>query len=445
MSEKQSPPLLEELSAPSQEPPGEGGPKPSRHGWIWLLVLIAAGVTAYLLFLRPKQPSSQPSNASTPSGAGGGRARGGGIAPVVAVKATRGDIGVYVNGLGAVTPIYTVTVRTQINGYLMNALYKEGQTVHQGDLLAQIDQRPYEVQLEQAEGNLAKDRATLNNARVDLQRYQTLLTHNAVPEQTLATQAALVEQDEGIVKADQAAIDSAKLNLTYCRIVAPITGRVGLRLVDPGNYVSTADSTGLVVITQLQPITVVFPISETQLPAFFQKWRAGMRLRVDVYDSDWKTKLATGPLTTVDNQIDPTTATVKLRATFDNRNDVLFPNQFVNARLLVEQKRSVTLVPSAVIQRNSQQTYVWVVKPDSTVTVRQVSLGTSEGDQTEVTSGLNSGETVVMTGVDRLQEGSKVNAQIEAPKGSAGPATNRAPKQNSPTQSVPRQSAPLQR
>jgi membrane fusion protein, multidrug efflux system len=326
------------------------------------------------------------------------------------VKASKGDIGVYITDPGGVAPVYTVTVMSQISGYLMQVLYKEGDMVRQGEALAEIDPRPYQVMLEQAQAAMARDQANLDNARVDLQRYQTLVPLRAVPEQTFATQQALVKSDEGTVQTDQAQIDSAKLDLVYCHITSPITGRVGLRLVDPGNYVQT--SSALVVVTQLQPITAVFPIAEDQLPAVIKKWRAGERLSVDALDRNMK-KLASGSLSTIDNQIDPTTGTVKLRATFQNQDFSLFPNQFVNARLLVEEKHGVTLVPTAAIQRNNQQTYVWFVKPDSTVTVRQIKLGTTEGDESEVTSGLEPGDTVVMTGVDRLQEGSKVNAQLE--------------------------------
>jgi multidrug efflux system membrane fusion protein len=330
---------------------------------------------------------------------------------VVAAKTRKGDIGVYITGLGAVTPIYTVTVKSRVDGQLMRVLFKEGDFVHQGDLLVEIDPRPFEVQLTQAEGQLIKDQALLDNARIDLDRYQTLLTQNAIPEQQLATQKALVQQDGGAVKTDQGQIDSAKLNLVYCHIAAPITGRVGLRLVDPGNIVHASDTNGLLVITQIQPISVIFPIAEDQLPDVLRKIRAGERLGVDAFDRE-KKKLATGWLTTLDNQIDPTTATVKIRATFDNKDNALFPNQFVNARLLVEEKHGVTLVHTAAVQRNSQTTYVFLVKPDSTVTVRPITIGTTEGDDAEVSSGLSPGDVVVMTGVDKLQEGSKVRVQM---------------------------------
>jgi multidrug efflux system membrane fusion protein len=343
--------------------------------------------------------------------AGGAPGRNFGAVPVVAVPAVKGDIGVYFPGLGIVTPIHTVSVRSQIAGYLMQVLYKEGQLVNKGDPLAEIDPRPYQVMLENAEAGLARDQATLDNAKVDLQRYQTLVPLRAVPEQQLATQTSLVKSTEGVVKADQAQIDTAKLDLVYCHITAPITGRVGLRLVDPGNYVTPTDATGLVVITQIEPVSVIFPLPEDQLPVVMERERAGARLQVEAYDRANTKKMATGWLDTVDNQIDPTTGTVKLRANFDNRDGALFPNQFVNAKLLVQEKRGVTLIPTAAVQRNSQRTYVFLVKPDSTATIQTITIGTSEGDESEVTSGLKPGDEVVMTGVDRLQEGTKVRFQ----------------------------------
>lgn len=335
------------------------------------------------------------------------------VTPVVAAKATQGDIGVYFTGLGAVTPIYTVAVKSRVDGQLMQIHFKEGDLIHRGDPLVEIDTRPFEVQLTQAEGQLMKDQAALDNARLDQARYQALLAHNAVPEQQLATQKALVEQFQGAVKIDQGQINSAKLNLTYCHISAPINGRIGLRLVDPGNIVRAGDANGLLVITQIQPISVIFPLAEDNLPAILKRTRAGQRLKVEAYDRPSTTKLAEGWLATIDNQIDQSTGTVKLRATFDNRNNALFPNQFVNVKLLVEEKHGVTLLPTAALQLNSQRYYVWAVKPDSTVTVRQITVGTSEGNQAEITSGLSPGEVVVMTGVDKLLEGSKVSAQIE--------------------------------
>jgi len=406
---------------PTVEPPasgaGGGQPRRSHRHWLWLLVLVVLAVGVYIARGKKGAPPTASGATSSP----GGRPRGLGVIPVVAARASKGNIGVYLTGLGAVTPIYTVSVRSRVDGQLMRVLYQEGDIVHQDALLVEIDPRPFQVELTQAEGQLLKDQAALDNARLDLARYQTLLTQNAVAEQQLATQKALVAQYEGAVKTDQGQIDAAKLNLVYCHIAAPITGRIGLRLVDPGNIVHASDSNALLVITQIQPISVIFTLAEDQLPVVLQKVRAGQRLRVDAYDRDWKTKLATGSLATLDNQIDQTTGTLKLRANFDNRDNALFPNQFVNVRLLVEEKHGVTLLPTAAVQRNSQMTYVYVIKPDSTVTVRPIGVGTTEGDQCEITSGLSPGDVAVMTGVEKLQEGTKVSTHIggnTTPKGS---------------------------
>jgi multidrug efflux system membrane fusion protein len=390
-------------------------PKPPvrRRRWPWLLLFLAI-IAAGFYFLWPKKGDLQAGKADTGAGAGRrGRGGAGGITPVVATRAKKGNIGVYFTGLGSVTPIYTVTVKSRVDGQLMAVHYKEGDVVRQNDPLVEIDPRPFQVQLEQAEGTLLKDQALLENARLDLKRYQTLVAQNAVPEQQVATQAATVKQLEGQVKSDQGQVDNAKLNLTYTQITAPITGRIGLRLMDPGNIVHASDPSGLLVITQIQPISVIFTIAEDQLPPVMRRMRAGQRLSVDAFDREMKNRIAQGQLTTIDNQIDQTTGTLKLRATFPNSNNALFPNQFVNARLLVQQKTGVTLLPTAAIQRNSQMTYVYFVKPDSTVTVRPVTLGTTEGDQSEIASGLNPGDVVVMIGVDKLQEGSKVAAHIE--------------------------------
>jgi len=385
--------------------PGLPGKKRKHRWWVWLLALAVLAYGAYRL--RKGMLAPQATTAAAPRAR---PARDYSAVPVVAVQAIKGDIGVYFTGLGAVTPIYTIAVKSQISGYLTEVLYKEGQMVHKGDLLAQVDPRPYQVMQEQAEAGLVRDSANLENAKVDLKRYQTLVPLHAVPEQQLATQDALVKQYEGVVKADQAQIDTAKLDLIYCQITAPITGRVGLRLVDPGNYVTPMDATGLVVITQIEPISVIFPLNEFQLPAVMEQVRHGARLKVEADDPAMK-KIAEGWLATVDNQIDPTTGTVKLRANFDNRDGALFPNEFVNAKLLVQDKRGVTLIPTAAVQRNSQKTYVFLVKPDSTVTVRTITIDTVEGDESQVTSGLVPGDVVVMTGVDRLNEGTKVRVE----------------------------------
>jgi multidrug efflux system membrane fusion protein len=407
MNEQQPPLMIEDV--PAATGGGKGGKtQPSPHLWLWLVVLVILAFSVYLL----KSRGGSSKTGAAQSSATGMAPRGFGVIPVVAARAHKGDIGVYFTGLGAVTPIYTVTVKSRVDGQLMSVHYKEGDIVHSGDLLVEIDPRPFQVMLTQAEGQLIKDQAALDNARIDLARYQTLLAQNAIPEQQLATQKALVTQYEGAVKVDQGMIDSAKLNLVYCKITAPITGRVGLRLVDPGNIVHASDTNGLLVITQIQPISVIFTLPEDQLPVVFDKVRAGGRLRVDAYDRAMKTRIATGWLSTLDNQIDQSTGTVKLRANFDNRDNALFPNQFVNARLLVEEKHGVTLVPTVAVQRNTQMTYVYQVKPDSTVTVTPVTIGTTEGDEAEVRSGLSPGAVVVMTGVDKLQEGTKVKAQM---------------------------------
>jgi multidrug efflux system membrane fusion protein len=363
--------------------------------------------------------SGPPVPAAT-SGKKGGK--GGGAVPVVATRAHRGNIGVYYSSLGSVTPIYTDTITSVVGGQLMSVGYKEGDIVQKDQLLMEIDPRPFQVQLENAEGQLAKDQALLADARLDLARYETLVKQNAVPTQTLDTQRALVDQYVGTVKSDQSMINSAKLNLEYSKIKSPITGRVGLRLVDPGNIVQANATTPLVVIAQIQPISVLFPIAEDQLPQVYQKMRAGESLTVEAWDAHDTKQLATGKLSTTDNQIDQTTGTVRARATFDNKNLELFPNQFVNARLLVQEKTGVVLVSDAAIQRSTTQIYVFLVKPDSTVTVREIVVGTSDGGQSEITSGLAPGDEVVMTGVDKLQEGTKVNASIPGEKPAGGAA-----------------------
>jgi multidrug efflux system membrane fusion protein len=392
-------------ASPTAKPPKR---RPSGRRWLWLPVLAILGAGAW--YLSPKAGSTTPASSTALPKAG--KKGGLGVVPVVAAKARKGNIGVYITGLGSVTPIYTVTVKSRVDGQLMQVHYSEGQLVHEGDLLVEIDKRPYQVQLEQAEGQLARDQATLDNARVDLDRYQKLLAQNAIPEQQLATQKAAVAQAEGVLKSDAGQIDSAKLNLVYCDIRAPITGKVGLRLVDPGNIVHATDANGLVVITQIQPISVIFTVAEDDLPVILRKLAAGQHLRADAFDRANTTRIGSGTLVTVDNQIDPTTGSLRLRADFDNSANQLFPNQFVNVRLLVEEKSGVTLVPNAVIQRTTASTYVYVVNDDRTVSVRQITEGVTEGDSAEVTSGLAPGDVLVMTGVDKLQEGTPVAVQL---------------------------------
>jgi multidrug efflux system membrane fusion protein len=397
--------------------------KPARRVWPWLAaaVLLLLAVGAYLVW----------SKAAKKSAAAKAAAKGPAPIPVVTATSHTGSIDVFYTGLGAITPLATVTIHTRVDGQLISVRYREGDTVHKGDLLVEIDDGPYQAALTQAEGQLIRDEALLANARIDLARYQVLLTQHAVPEQMFATQQALVHQDEGIVKLDEGQIQSAKVNLAYCKIAAPIAGRIGLRLVDSGNIVHAADTGGLLVMTQMDPISAIFTISEDQLQTVLKKMSGGQTLEVDAYDRDEKTKLAQGTLTTLDNQIDPTTGTLKLRATFNNAKGTLFPNQFVNARLLVQEKRGVTLVPTAAVQRNGQATSAYVIKADSTVTVRPISVGTTEGNDAEVTAGLTPGEVVVMTGVDKLQEGSKVTVQTpaaKAPVSASSPSGARAQK-----------------
>ena len=422
--ETHTPAATPSAPAPVTSAPAESVPparaKPPRRRWLWLslAILLVLALGACFLWWRVAAAKS--------AAAAKAAAKGPPPIPVVATTSRKGDIAVYYSGLGAVTPLATVTVRTRVDGQLMSVRYREGDTIHEGDLLAEIDDGPYQAALTQAEGQLIRDQAALENARIDLVRYQQLVPQKAIPEQQLATQQATVHQDEGVVKLDQGQIQGAKVNLAYCRISAPVTGRVGLRLVDPGNIVQSSDTNGLVVITQMDPISAIFTISEDQLQVVLKKMAAGQTLEVDAFDRDAKTKLAQGSLTTLDNQIDPTTGTLKLRATFQNAKGTLFPNQFVNARMLVQEKRGVTLVSTAAVQRNSQATYVYVVKTDSTVTVRPIIIGTTEGDDSEVTSGLVPGEVIVMTGVDKLQEGTKVKAQIPAAKVPAKPPASPA-------------------
>lgn len=348
-----------------------------RRRWLWpiiVLILIGAGTGFYLQQNSKAKPSGKPPiDGQALSGKGAPQ-----ITPVMAVAARKSDVGVYLTGLGNVVPLNTVNVKSRVDGQLMSVHFREGQAVNKGDLLAEIDPRPYQVQLTQAEGQMARDQQLLKNAQLDLQRYKQLWEQDSIPKQQYDTQESQVGQYEGAVKIDKGQIDNAKLQLVYCHITAPISGRVGLRQVDPGNIIHAGDATGLVTITQLQPISVIFPIPEDNLPKLLGKIKSGGRLAVDAYDRAQKQKLASGTLLTLDNQIDPTTGTVKLKAIIPNPHNELFPNQFVNARLLLETIHDAVVVPAAAIQRGAQGTSVYLIKADKTVSVRPVTIGINQ-------------------------------------------------------------------
>lgn len=328
--------------------------------------------------------------------------------PVAAEASVRSDFPVYLTGLGTVTALGSVTVRSRVDGELIRVAFKEGQTVHKGDVLAEIDPRPFKAQLMQAEGQLLHDEALLKNAEIDLSRYRTLLEQDSIAAQEVVTQEALVKQYRGTVMTDRGQIADAKLQLDYARIVSPISGRTGLRLVDQGNIVHASDSTGLVVITQMQPIAVVFTLSEDDLPAVMKRLRSGANMPLEAYNRSNKIKLAEGRLLAVDNEIDTTTGTIKLKGQFDNEDFSLFANQFVNIKMLVDTLRSVTLIPASAIQIGAPGSYVYVVDEDRTVSVRALQLGPSDGERTVVLKGVKPGELVVVDGLDKLKEGARV-------------------------------------
>jgi membrane fusion protein, multidrug efflux system len=392
-------------SAPARPPVQSRQPDQTSHGWIWLIILLVVG-GAIFYFYRQHQATQAAAQA---------KARQRVITvPITTATAHSGSIGVYINALGTVTPVYTVTVTSRVDGQIMNVNYREGQMVQKGDLLVEIDSRPYEAALKQAEGTLAHDEALLNEARIDLNRYQEAFNRNAIAKQQLDDQNQTVLQYEGSVKNDQGTVDTAKVNLVYTKITAPITGRVGLRLVDPGNIVNASASTALVVITQLQPITVIFSIAEDYLPQVQKQLRTGRPMSVEALDRDQTMKLASGSLLTLDNQIDTTTGTLKLKAIFPNSDLALFPNQFVNARLLVDTQQNATLIPVAAIQRNAKGTFVYVIKPDSTASLQNVTVGTTDGN-TSAVQGISPDAEVATTGFDKLQEGAKVAVRNTPP------------------------------
>lgn len=395
-----------------------GGP---RRRWVWVLVVVL-GVAAggYILFQRFHAQTGRPDAALTPP-------------PIMAGLATaqQGDIGIYVNALGVVTPRNTVAVKSRVDGQLVKVNYTEGQLIHAGDPLVEIDATPFQAALLQVEGLFARDSALLENARLDLARYQEAYAKNAVPKQQLDTQLATVHQYEGTVKLDQGQVDNAQVQLAYCHITAPLSGRVGLRLVDAGNLVHASDANPLVVITELQPITVVFSVAEDYLPQIQQQLRAGHTLVVDAFDRAQAKKLATGMLQTLDNQIDQSTGTVKLKALFANGDEALFPNQFVNARLLVDTLHHVTLVPNAVIQHNADRAFVYVFQPDQTVAVQTITVGTTDGTVSAV-EGLAPGAQMAADNFNRLTDGAKVTARSSTNE--AGRAAAQKPTRKKPPQ-----------
>ena len=404
-------------------------PKTGRR--LGLLILVVTGAAVGWWFYG-RQPAPQPTRQNAFAAA----------MPVVVAPAVAGDIDITLNALGTVTSLATVTIRSQISGQFIRVAYQEGQMIKKGDLVAEIDSRPYELALAQAQGALERDQALLQTAELDLKRYQDLAKTNAIPRQQLDTQVSLVAQNKGLVISDQAQIDAQKLNIAYCHIIAPITGRAGLRLVDPGNYVTAGDATGIVVLTQLQPISVIFTVAEDNLPQIVKRLRAGATLPVTAFDRSGANKLAIGELKTLDNQIDTTTGTLKLRAEFANEDDGLFPNQFVNIQLLVDTLHGATIVPTSAIQRGAPGTFVYLVNADDTVTVKPVTLGTASAERVAVQSGLAPGDRVVIDGVDKLRNGAKVVPR-NVNGGAAGAAdSGAAPATTTPGNATPAPPAP---
>lgn len=391
-----------EPGGPFVPPAQHGGPAPRKgHGWIWAVVILAliAAAVAYRAWSRPKQ--------GTASAAGRAAAAGQEVS-VGVVPVSKRDVPYYVSGLGTVTAYYTVTVHSRVDGQIMAVHFREGQFVNAGDLLAEIDPRPYEVALAQAQGQLAKDTAAASYAKADLDRYQALWKAGVIAKQQLDSQTAVAGQAEGAIQADRAQIDNAKLQLTYCHITSPISGRVGLRLVDPGNIVHASDQNGMLVITQLHPIAVLFTLPEDMLPEVQSEMRK-RQLTVEAFSRDGNTKLANGKLETVDNQIDPTTGTIKLKAVFNNPDSALWPNQFVNARLFLTVRKNALVIPTAAIQKGAQSPFVYVVNEDHEAALRPVDVDFDEGNLTVIRKGLTAGEEIVVDGQDKLQQGTKVS------------------------------------
>lgn len=392
-----------------------GAPKPprKRRHWVWILLLLAFA-TILVVILRQHDDSSK-----TAASAGAGRRGFGGPVTLTVAAAQKGDIGVYRDAIGTVTPVYTASIYAQVTGVITGVHYREGQTVQKGDPLVDIDPRQFQAQVESAEGALARDTNILSQAKMDLDRYQKAWARKAVAKQQLDDQEKIVAQNEGLVKADQGTLDFDKVQLSYCHIVAPFTGRVGLRLVDPGNLVQSSGSTVLAVVTQVQPITVVFTLAQDYLPDVFAQKGRGVGLSVDAFDREQTKKLGSGKLLALDNQIDTTTGTVKLRAIFDNRNQALFPNQFVNTRLLVSTEHGVTLIPTATIQHNGQVSFVYIIT-NGVAKIKNVKAGVSDHGVTAV-EGINPGDQIAASSFEKLQDGSKVNISKQPlPAGTTG-------------------------